>query len=71
MPPSGARSRDTWRWLTGYFFSVMERYATIRPFTPAQAKRLSAQWREAERSPTSLLIAPAVLDVVGRKPRIP
>ena len=67
----GAPGSGTWRWLTDYFFSVMERYATIRPFTPKQAQRLSAQWREAERSSTSLLIAPAVLDVVGRKPRTP
>jgi SAM-dependent methyltransferase len=65
----GAPGSDTWRWLTDYFFSVMERYATIRPFTPEQAQRLSEQWRDAERCGTSLLIAPAVLDVVGRKAR--
>jgi SAM-dependent methyltransferase len=60
---TGARDSDVWRWLTSYFLSVMDRYATIRPFTPAQAKRLVTHWEEEAR----LLIAPALLDVVGRK----
>jgi len=64
---SGAPGSDVWRWLTSYSFSIMDRYAAIRPFTPAQARRLASHWRDAERKKTSLLIAPAVLDVVGRK----
>lgn len=60
---TGARDSDVWRWLTSYFLSVMDRYATIRPFTPAQAKRLVKHWNDEAK----LLIAPALLDVVGRK----
>lgn len=59
---SGEPDSEVWNWLTSYFFSVMDRLAKIRPFTPAQAKRLTKQWKEAK-----LLIAPAVLDVVGRR----
>jgi len=59
---SGEPDSDVWNWLTSYFFGVMDRLGTIRPFTPAQAKRLTKQWKEAK-----LLIAPAVLDVVGRR----
>lgn len=60
---AGAPDSDVWNWLTTYFFGVMDRYAKIRPFTPAQARRLMAQWKNA-----SSLIAPAVIDVAGQKP---
>ena len=48
---------------------VMDRYADFPPFTRAEAARLRRRWLSAGRQRTSLLIAPAVLDVVGRKPR--
>jgi len=64
---SGTRDSDVWRWLTSYFFSVMDRYEKIRPFTPAQAKRLTKHWNDDAK----LLIAPAVLDIVGRRPTTP
>ena len=60
---TGAPGSDVWNWLTSFFFSVMDRYAKIRPFTPAQARRLMTQWNDA-----SSLIAPALIDVAGRKP---
>jgi SAM-dependent methyltransferase len=64
-PPRSA----VWRWLTAYFLSVADRYARCPPLTKAKLKRLRRHWRSAERHRTSLFIAPAVLDVVGRKPR--
>jgi SAM-dependent methyltransferase len=65
-----ARPRDAaWSWMTTYFFGVMDRYAGTPPFTKAQARSLRRWWKAVEREPTSLLISPAVLDVVGRKPR--
>jgi hypothetical protein len=58
-----------WTWATTYFLGVMPRLGQVRPFTPAAARRTAAAWRAAQRRPDSLFIAPAVLDVVGRKPR--
>jgi hypothetical protein len=56
-----------WDWLTTYFMGVMDRYARFPPFSRAQAARVRAQWMAAARKRSSVLIAPAVLDVVGRK----
>lgn len=56
-----------WNWMTTYFLGVMDRYATFPPFTPAEGRRLAERWRKAERDPMSLLIAPTVLNVAGRK----
>jgi SAM-dependent methyltransferase len=65
-----ARPRDAaWRWMTGYFFGVMDRYAGDRPFSKTKAASLRRQWLAAEREGTALMISPAVLDVVGKKPR--
>ena len=66
---TGAPGSPVWEWLSSYFLGVLARYAALRPFTPAAARRLGRQWRAAARRPDSLLISPAVLDVVGRKPR--
>ncbi len=60
-----------WNWLTTYFFGVMDRYAGRRPFTKAKARRLRRLWQAAAERHTSLMIAPTVLDVVGRKPLSP
>jgi SAM-dependent methyltransferase len=64
---TGRPGSPEWNWLTTYFLGVMERYARFPPFTPAEGRSLAAQWRRAERDPATLLIAPTVLDVVGRK----
>lgn len=66
---TGGPRSPVWRWITEYFFGVFDRYAKIPPFSAAKATRLRRRWRAAERDPASLMIAPAVLDVVGRKPR--
>ena len=67
----GGPASPVWKWLWAYSLSVMDRYAAIPPFTQAQAARLRRAWLAAAREKTSLAIAPAVLDVVGRKPRRP
>ncbi len=64
----GGPGSPVWRWLSAYFLGVMDRYAGFPPFTRAQATRLRRRWLAAARDRTSLMIAPAVLDVVGRKP---
>ena len=63
---TGRPGSPEWAWLTTYLLGVMDRYATFPPFTPAEGRRLAARWRRAERDPMSLLIAPAVLNVVAR-----
>jgi SAM-dependent methyltransferase len=65
---TGRPGSAVWNWLTTYFMGVMDRLATFPPFSDAAAARLRRQWRAAGRRGTSLLIAPAVLDVVARKP---
>lgn len=63
---SGRPGSPVWKWLTSYFDNVLPRYARIAPLTRQKAARLRRAWRAAERDPASLLIAPMVLDVVGR-----
>jgi SAM-dependent methyltransferase len=64
---TGHPDSAVWRWATRYFLGVMDQLADFRPFSRAMAKRLRQQWIAAERDRTSVLIAPAVVDVVGRK----
>lgn len=66
---TGAPGSMVWEWAATYFLRHMTRLGRIRPFTPAAARRTSTAWRAAARRPESLFLAPAVLDVVGRKPR--
>jgi SAM-dependent methyltransferase len=66
---TGGPASPMWRWLSAYFLGIMDRYARLPPFSPAQAARLTRHWRAAAQRRTSLMIAPTVLDVVGRKPR--
>lgn len=64
---TGHPNSAVWDWISTYFFGVMERLAALPPFSSEEAARLSAQWRAAAQRADSLLIAPALLDVVGRK----
>jgi hypothetical protein len=64
---SGHPGSSVWTWLTTYFFGVMDEMAQHPPFSAAQAKHLRRDWTAAGRDRTSVLIAPAVFDVVGRK----
>jgi len=64
---TGHPESAVWNWLTTYFMGVMDRYAEFPPFTRAQAAHLRRYWMHASKSATSRLIAPALVDVVGRK----
>jgi SAM-dependent methyltransferase len=63
---TGRPGSAVWRWLTTYFMGVMDEMAAFPPFSPESARRLRRHWMAAERHSTSLLVSPAVLDVVGR-----
>jgi SAM-dependent methyltransferase len=64
---TGHPGSPVWTWLTTYFLGVLDQLGTLPPFSPAQATRLRERWIEASADKTSLMIAPAVFDVVGRK----
>jgi len=64
---TGHPGSAVWNWLSTYFLGVMDQLGRLRPFTPASARRLSRQWLANARKPTSLLIGPALIDVVARK----
>ena len=64
----GGPGSPVWRWVTTYFLSVADRYAQCAPLTVESTARLRRSWLAAGRRPASVMIAPAVLDVVGRKP---
>ena len=64
---TGHPGSPAWTWLTTYFLGVMDQLGRLRPFGPDQARRLRQRWIEASADTTSLMIAPAVIDVVGRK----
>jgi SAM-dependent methyltransferase len=64
---SGHPGSPVWEWLTTYFLGVLEPYSAFAPFTREAAGRIESAWRLAGGHPASLLIAPTVLDVVGRK----
>lgn len=64
---TGHPGSPVWNWLTTYFLGVLEPYAAFPPFTHEAAGRIEAAWTAAGRRTTSLLIAPTVLDILGRK----
>ena len=63
---TGRPGSAVWRWLTTYFMGVIDEMAAFRPFSRESARRLRRHWMAAGRRSTSLLISPAVLDVVGQ-----
>ena len=64
---TGHPGSPAWNWLSSYFLGVMDQLGHLRPFTPAQAASLRRQWIANANKPTSLLIGPALIDIVGRK----
>jgi SAM-dependent methyltransferase len=65
---TGHPGSPVWKWLSSYFLGVMAQLGDLKPFDPASAVRLRRQWLANARKPTSLLIGPALVDVVGQKP---
>lgn len=68
---TGHPGSAVWSWLSNYFLGVLDQYAQLPPLSAEAARRIEVAWREAANDPSSLLIAPTVLDVVGRKPYHP
>ncbi len=68
---SGRAGSPVWNWVSSYFMGVMPQLAAFRPFNAAQAAGLRRNWLAAGTRPTSWLIAPTLVDIVGRKPRRP
>jgi SAM-dependent methyltransferase len=66
LGPPGSRE---WRWMSDYVLGVMNRYAALGPLSRPAAARLRREWLAAARERTSVVVAPAVLDVVARKKR--
>lgn len=64
---TGHPGSAVWHWLSTYFLGVMDQLGRLPPFTPAQAARLRRHWIANARKPTSLLIGPTLIDVVGRR----
>ena len=67
----GPAGSAVWNWVSSYFMGVMPQLAKFPPFNATQAARLRRDWLAAGRRRTSWLIAPTLVDVVGRKPRRP
>jgi hypothetical protein len=65
---SGHPGSAVWKWLSTYSLGILDRYSKFPPFTRGDAYRLRRQWMAASRQKASLLIGPALLDVVGRQP---
>jgi hypothetical protein len=66
---SGHPGSPVWNWLSTYFLHVMPRLVGLGGFTAVNARQLTRDWITASKEPTSLLIGPALIDVVGRKPK--
>jgi SAM-dependent methyltransferase len=64
---SGHPGSPVWTWLSTYFLDILDRLVGLGGFTAADARSLRRHWLAAGRQPSSLLIGPAVIDVVGRK----
>jgi SAM-dependent methyltransferase len=67
---SGRPGSPVWNWLSAYFLGgVIDRFVGLAGFTAADARALKRDWIAASKEPASLLMGPALIDVVGRKPR--
>jgi len=64
---SGHPGSAVWRWLSTYFLDIMPRLVGLDGFTAADARLLRRHWIAASHEPTSLLIGPALIDVVARR----
>ena len=67
---SGHPGSPVWNWLSAYFVGgVIDRLVGLAGFTAADARQLKRDWVAASKQPASLLMGPALIDVVGRKRR--
>lgn len=66
---TGRPGSAVWKWAETYFLTYLGEIAQNKPFSPAKARAFRRGWLAAKRDPDSLFVSPAMLDVVGRKPR--
>lgn len=67
---SGHPGSPVWDWLSAYFLAgVIDRLVGLAGFTAGDARQLKRDWIAASKQPASLLMGPALIDVVGRKRR--
>jgi SAM-dependent methyltransferase len=64
---TGHPGSPVWRWLSSYFLGVMDQLGEVPPFDRSQARSLRRRWLANAKKPTSLLIGPALIDVVGTR----
>jgi SAM-dependent methyltransferase len=65
---SGHPGSPVWNWLSAYFLGgVIDRLVGLAGFTAGDARQLTRDWIAASKQPASLLMGPALIDVVGRK----
>jgi SAM-dependent methyltransferase len=65
---SGHPGSPVWNWLSAYFLGgVIDRLAGLGGFTAADARQLTREWIAASKQPASLLMGPALIDVIGRR----
>jgi SAM-dependent methyltransferase len=64
---SGPPGSPVWEWLFRYFDSVRERIARIAPLDGKKTTSLYEHWRAAATDRQAFIIAPTMVDVVGRK----
>ena len=65
---SGHPGSPVWNWLSAYFLGgVIDRLVGLAGFTAADARQLTRDWVAASKQPASLLMGPALIDVVGRR----
>jgi SAM-dependent methyltransferase len=65
---SGRPGSPVWNWLSAYFLGgVIDRLVGLAGFTAADARQLTRDWIAASNEPASLLMGPALIDVVGRR----
>jgi SAM-dependent methyltransferase len=65
---SGHPGSPVWNWLSAYFLGgVIDRLVGLAGFSGADARQLTRDWIAASTQPASLLMGPALIDVVGRR----
>jgi len=65
---SGHPGSPVWNWLSAYFVGgVIDRLVGLAGFTAADARQLKREWVTASKQPASLLMGPALIDVVGKR----
>jgi len=65
---SGHPGSPVWNWLSAYFLGGMiDRLVELAGFTAADARQLTRDWVAASKEPASLLMGPALIDVVGKR----